>query len=57
MKQQSVHACSEGIKILENFTYLGSMLQNNSWLHLKVLGGIYLALGVVKMLKHKYMAS
>lgn len=44
---QAVSACGEDTKILENFTYLGSTILNNSGSRQEVLGHISLARGVM----------
>ena len=52
MKQyvQSVHACGEDIEILENFTYLGSVVHNDGGSTKEVLLWSGLALGVMALL-------
>ena len=47
---QSIHACGEDIDILDSFTYLGSVAQNNGGSRQKLLGWIGLVYGVMDSL-------
>ena len=47
---QSIHVCDENIDILDSFTYLGSVVHNNSGSRQEVLRWIGLAHGVMDSL-------
>lgn len=47
---QSVHVCSEDIEALENFTYLGNIVQNKGGFHQEVLWWTDLPQGVINSL-------
>ncbi len=47
---QSVRACGEDVEILQNFTYLGSVLNNDGGSRQEVLRRIGLAHGVMDSL-------
>ena len=50
MKQNSVYACGEDIEILKNFTYLGSVVHNNSRSSQEVTQWIGLAHGIMDLI-------